>query len=367
MSNPPQGLYTSRELLEGFSATDDLGFTKTHDFSVYRSFVMNGGAVPSTLTVRRDQAEHDASIGDGLRRFLKAQRKPLVGVMGGHGVARGSDEYADIARLTRHLSGRYLIVTGGGPGVMEAAHLGVAFSTSSEQQFQNALDRLGRNPTFPGLDGVLNDNGEIIDSDAMRANLKGARDWLQAAIEARAMAPEDIPVSLAIPTWLYGAEPTMPFATHYGKYFQNSIREEALISNSRAGIIYGQGGGGTLREVFQDVELNYYVKLPKDFTPMIFFSRSGFWEREAEIENQQVKKGGIKLDVVVPNILRAARYGIDKDDKKVKACLDKLRFTCDYVAIDQILSNHAEDARRNLAYAINAEPLKVTTSRINRY
>ena len=57
------------------------------------------------------------------------------------------------------------------------------------------------------------------------------------------MAPEDVPASLAIPTWLYGAEPTMPFATHYGKYFQNSIREEALISNSRAGIIYGQGAG----------------------------------------------------------------------------------------------------------------------------
>ena len=126
---------------------------------------------------------------------------------------------------------------------MEAAHLGVAFSTSSEQKLRDALDRLARNPTFPGLDGVLNDNGEIVDSDAMRKNLIGARDWLQAAREARAMAPEDVPASLAIPTWLYGAEPTMPFATHYGKYFQNSIREEALISNSRAAIIYGQGAG----------------------------------------------------------------------------------------------------------------------------
>jgi predicted Rossmann-fold nucleotide-binding protein len=364
MSNPPQGLYTSRELLEGFLPTDDLGFTMTYDFAVFRSFVMNGGAVPSTLTVRRDQAEHDASIGDGLRRFLKARRKPLVGIMGGHSVARGSEAYADIARLARHLADRYLLVTGGGPGVMEAAHVGVAFSTSPEQTLQDALDRLARNPTFPGLDGVLNDNGEI--ADGMGEKLKEARDWLQAALEARAMAPEDMPVSLAIPTWLYGAEPTMPFATHYGKYFQNSIREEALISNSRAGIIYGQGGGGTLREVFQDVELNYYAKEPKDFTPMIFFSRAGYWEREAEIENQQVKKSGIKLDVVVPNILKAARYGIDKDDQKVKSCMDKIRFTCDHAEIDRILSNHADNARKNLVFALNAEPLKVTTSRINR-
>ena len=364
MSNPPQGLYTARELLEGFSPTDDLGFTLTHDFAVFRSFVMNGGAVPSTLTVRRDQSEHDASIGDGLRRFLKAQKKPLVGIMGGHSVARGSEAYVDIAKLASHLSERYLIVTGGGPGVMEAAHVGVAFSTSPAQTLKDALDRLALNPVFPGLDGVLTDNGDI--ADGMHDALKQARDWLQAALEARAMAPEYVPVSLAIPSWLYGAEPTMPFATHYGKYFQNSIREEALISNSRAGIIYGQGGGGTLREVFQDVELNYYAKQPKDFTPMIFFSRAGYWEREAVIANQQVTRSGIKLDVVVPNILKAARYGIDKDDAKVQSCLDKICFTFDPAEIDRILSNHADNARKNLIYALNAEPLKVTTSRINR-
>ena len=78
----------------------------------------------------------------------------------------------------------------------------------------------------------------------------------------------------------------MPFATHYGKYFQNSIREEALIATSRAGIIYGEGGGGTLREIFHDVELNFYAKTPNDFTPMILASpRDRFWQREAVVEN----------------------------------------------------------------------------------
>src|ERR1700684_1806669 len=112
----------------------------------------------------------------------------------------------------------------------------------------------------------------------------------------------------------------MPFATHYGKYFQNSIREEALISNSRAGIIYGEGGGGTLREIFQDVELNFYAKAPKDFTPMIFFSSDRFWQREAVVQNQQVTRNGIKLNIAIPHILRAARFGIDHDEAKVKAC-----------------------------------------------
>ena len=124
MSDPPQGLYTSDELLKGFSPTDRLGFTLTHDFSMFRSFVMNGAAVPGSLAVRRDQAEHDASIGDGLRRFLTAHKKPLVGIMGGHGVLRNSSAYVDIAKLTHHLAKKYLIVTGGGPGVMEAANRG---------------------------------------------------------------------------------------------------------------------------------------------------------------------------------------------------------------------------------------------------
>jgi predicted Rossmann-fold nucleotide-binding protein len=365
MSDPPQGLYTSDELLKGFDPADKLGFTLTHDFAVFRSFVMNGAAVPGSLAVRRDQADHDASIGDGLRRFLTAHKKPLVGIMGGHGVLRNRSAYADIAKLTRYLAGEYLIVSGGGPGVMEAAHVGVAFSTSPPATFQKALDRLALNPDFPALDGLLTEDGSI--ADGMGEKLVQARDWLWAACEARDMAPEDMPVSLAIPTWLYGAEPTMPFATHYGKYFQNSIREEALIANSRAGIIYGQGGGGTLREIFQDVELNFYAKTPNDFTPMIFFDRSGFWQREAVIENQQqVTQDGIKLDVVVPNILRAAQVGISHDAAKVKACMDKICFTDDHDVIGQILSNHIDTAQRNRKYALAADPLMVSTARINR-
>jgi hypothetical protein len=95
---------------------------------------------------------------------------------------------------------------------------------------------------------------------------------------------------------------------------------------SRAGIIYAHGGGGTLREVFQNVELNFYAKEPKDFTPMIFYDTEGFWKREAVIENDKVLSDGIKMDVAVPNVLRSARYAMDRDAGKVKACLDKVAF-----------------------------------------
>src|SRR5262249_40437873 len=151
--DPPQGLYTSAELLEGFSSEHTFGFTTTFDFSVFRAFAKDGGAVPKTLGIRRRQAEHDASIGDGLRRFLKSHERPLVGIMGGHSVARDDAPYRDLALLAAHLAEHnYLIVTGGGPGIMEAAHFGVAFSGANAAKFEEALTILKGAARFPNLD-----------------------------------------------------------------------------------------------------------------------------------------------------------------------------------------------------------------------
>jgi hypothetical protein len=67
--------------------------------------------------------------------------------------------------------------------------------------------------------------------------------------------------SLAIPTWEYGNEPVMPFATAYAAYLQNSIREASLVRECFAGIVYARGGGGTIREIFQDVRPS--ARLPR--------------------------------------------------------------------------------------------------------
>lgn len=365
MFDAPQGLYTSAELLDGFSPDQPLGFTTTFDFSVFRAFAKDGGAVPKTLGVRRRQAEHDASIGDGLRRFLKSHERPLVGIMGGHSVARDDDAYRDLALLAGHLNeSGYLVVTGGGPGIMEAAHFGVAFSGPNAVHFDEALAVLKGAARFPDLDGLIADDGSV--APGMEVKLIQARDWLAAALKARALIKGGLPVSLAIPTWLYGAEPTMPFATHYGKYFQNSIREEALVNNSRAGIVYAHGGGGTLREIFQDVELNFYAKKPEEFTPMIFFDKSGFWTSEPEIKGPVVVRDAIRLDQVLPNILHTARLKMDRDEAKVKACLDKVYFGNALDDIDRILRAHAPTAQSNREYALNAQPLKISISRISR-
>ncbi len=359
----PGQLYTADDLIGGFNPWDEVGYTLTRDFSIFRRFVLDGGPVPPSLAVRKAQADHDAMIADGLRQFLKDVRRPLVGFMGGHGVARNSDGYADIARLARHLVEKgYLLVTGGGPGVMEAAHVGVAFSSSPDKALEAAIKLLSTVPDFPTLEDLFDSDGSIYDKKM--PDMVHARDWLKVALEVRAMAPSTLPLSLAVPTWLYGAEPTMPFATHYAKYYQNSIREEALVNNSRAGIIYGQGGGGTMREIFQDVERNFYVKRVQDVTPMIFFDRGHFWEQDAVYNAGGVKTRGINAKSFVSNILE---YGLRsrkvKDAEKFK---DKIRFTTDFKVITKVLSSHSGAAERNLQFALEAQPLKVTTARINR-
>ena len=365
MPEPAPGrLYNANDLLDGFNSWDPVGYTLTWDFSIFRQFVLDGGPAPPLLAIRAAQAARDAVIADALRQFLKDVRRPLVGFMGGHSVLRDSAAYAQIARLARDLAGQeFLLVTGGGPGVMEAAHLGVAFSHSSHQALDAAIKLISRVPNFPNLDDLFEPDGSVKASKLTK--IVAAREWLKVALEVRATAPSILPLSLAIPTWLYGAEPTMPFATHYAKYYQNSIREEALVNNSRAGIIYGQGGGGTMREIFQDVVRNFYVSHVKDLTPMIFFSATHYWEQDPVYNSTGgVETDGINVKSFIANILE---YGLRsrgvKDAKKLK---DKIQFTTDFKKIGKVLSSHAGAAQRNLKFALKAEPMKVTTARINR-
>lgn len=366
MNAIPHRLYRSEDLNDGFNPWDPLGFTLTNDFAIYRQFVVDGGPIPNSLDIRERQASHDTGIGDALRTFLGNINRPLVGIMGGHGLDRDSGAFADVANLARALAqDGFLLVSGGGPGVMEAAHLGVAFSQSHDGELSAALEMLAKCPKSPRLDGAVLPDGTL--KAQKKSDLAYARDWVSAALAARALAPQTLPISLAIPTWLYGAEPTMPFATHYAKYFQNSIREEALINNSRAGIIYAQGGGGTVREVHQDVERNYYARSPDDFTPMIFFDRDGFWEKSATYEGSAIKTRGIKLDSEVPNTLK---FGLTSggafNEEGVNACLAKLHFTADIDAIKAALKGHSEISRRNLSLALAGEPSRIPTLLINR-
>ena len=87
-------------------------------------------------------------ISDALDELLAGAR--VVGVMGGHAMARGTDAYAGAARLGRALARAGLTVaTGGGPGAMEAANLGAyAAPLRRRRCWTRPCELLAKAPSF---------------------------------------------------------------------------------------------------------------------------------------------------------------------------------------------------------------------------
>ena len=93
--------------------------------------------------------------------------------------------------------------------------------------------------------------------------------------------PDPRYVSLGVPTWLYGHEPATPFATHIAKYFDNSTREDTILTMSKGGVIFSPGSAGTMQEIFQDAVQNHYLSFGYA-SPMIFLGKD-FWTEEMPV------------------------------------------------------------------------------------
>ena len=105
--------------------------------------------------------------------------------------------------------------------------------------------------------------------------------WLETAWEVRRRYPQKDYNSLGVPTWLYGHEPSTPLATMMAKYFDNSIREDGILTIASGGIIYTPGSAGTLQEIFQEAVQNHYLTFGYA-SPMILMGRD-FWSHEVPV------------------------------------------------------------------------------------
>ncbi|WP_098484790.1 LOG family protein [Georgenia soli] len=237
-------LYTAEELYAGLDGSYD----QTLDARVY-AWSRQGRTLVRTLA----QALHDHAVDDALVEVVRGSR--IVGVMGGHAVARGTAPYADAARLARELTREGLVVgTGGGPGAMEAANLGAYLAHRSPADLDAALAMVAAVPSF----------------------VPSVQAWARAALDVRERWPEGAR-SLGIPTWHYGHEPPNAFATVIAKYFRNAIREAVLLHVASAGIVFLPGAAGTVQEVFQDACENYYADA-SSVAPMVLVGRE-HWTR----------------------------------------------------------------------------------------
>ena len=241
----PSHLYSPDELYDGFSPDQPDSYANCFDGRVYRHYIKKGKYrtdVKETLA----RTLHDHSISDCLQDYLSQKDEHrLVGVMCGHRLSK---------RLTE---AGFLMISGGGPGAMEATHLGAWMAGRSDDDVQQALAMLSVAPLY---------------TDPL---------WLSSAWQVVRSFPNLGYESLGIPTWLYGHEPSTPFATHIAKYFDNSIREDGILTISKGGIIYTPGSAGTLQEIFQEAVQNHYLTFGYA-SPMIFMGKQ-FWTEEVPV------------------------------------------------------------------------------------
>ena len=260
------GLYSAKSLYEGYRPGDPDSYKDCYDSKVYEHYLKAGkqtGDIKETLA----RILHDHSMNDGLDDFLRSfDEKSIVGIMGGHGLSRCDESYRKVVLVSKKLTeGGSLMVSGGGPGAMEATHLGAWMAGRTEAEVDEALAILSAAPSYKD------------------------RLWLDTAFQVLEKFPTSEYVSLGVPTWLYGHEPATPFATHIAtpfathiaKYFDNSTREDTILTIAKGGVVYSPGSAGTMQEIFQDAVQNHYLSFGYA-SPMVFLDTE-YWTEEMPV------------------------------------------------------------------------------------
>ena len=258
--NPYRGnLYSWQELMEGYKPEND----QSKDIKIYNHFIKNKYNPPVSEALA--QRLHDHSIDDALRRILEYDdegmtKKKVVGFMGGHSTRRGSQFYIETAIAAQLATKKgYYVVTGGGPGIMEAANLGAYMGNYEKEDLIDVINLL------KDLNFENEDQPDYL-----------AKNYMTKSLEALQKYPNGCD-SLAIPTWFYGHEPSNLFAKHIAKYFSNSIREDILLTISLYGLIFAPGSAGTTQEIFQEAAQNHYGTSGY-YSPMVFLGKKRYVE-----------------------------------------------------------------------------------------
>ena len=245
-------LYTVDELMAGYESDAPM---RSLDARI-AAHVKACGIPPADVDEAIAQVVHDQGVDQAMRAYVAAavaEGRHIVGVMGGSSTPRDAPAYRLAAATAKAVSeAGFQVATGGGLGIMEAGNLGAYFAGRPDDELDAAIEDLKRCPVYLRSEAQYFDTARLI----------------------TAGQPAGAP-SLAVATWRYDDEPISQFATHIAKLFQNSVREDGLLSIADAGIAYFEGGFGTLREIFQDLAQNGSAR-PVDQMAMVFVDTAAY-------------------------------------------------------------------------------------------
>jgi predicted Rossmann-fold nucleotide-binding protein len=250
-------LYTVDELMAGYESDAPMQSLDAR----LATHVKACGIPPKDFDEAIAQVVHDQGVYQAMRAYVAAsvaKGRHIVGVLGGASTPRDAPAYRLAAATAKAASeAGFLVATGGGLGIMEAGNLGAYFARRPDDELHAAIDDLERCPMYRANEAEYFDTARMI----------------------TAGRPAGAP-SLAVATWRYEDEPISQFATHIAKLFQNSVREDGLLSIADAGVAYFAGGFGTLREIFQDLAQNGSAA-PAQQAAMVFVGTEAYGPRSS--------------------------------------------------------------------------------------
>ena len=267
-------LYTPKELL-----LEVVGEDQTLDSRIALHFASTKGDRADDFVELRNRNEHDSHLLRAARAYIDGKR--VVAFMGGHALKRDSKGYASCARIARALSrAGFFIMTGGGPGAMEAAMLGVYLAAEEDGALDVALVELSKSPSH-------------LEKDSLACAIRVQKIYPRSE-ESKRRYP-----SLGVPTWLYSSEPSNIFSTRIAKLFNNGVREDFLTNEAREAIVFLPGSLGTLQEMFMMTALIHYKFSP---ATLYFLDSERYWEEKIPVLpllRQLSTNGGWKDKVVI--------------------------------------------------------------------
>jgi len=133
-------LYTKENLYNNYKVGNPETYELTLDKKVYNHFIATGkeaSDIKETLARRL----HDHSVTDALYDFLDEYADDKkVAIMGGHSLSRADAGFTTVAKISKSLTEKgYLMLSGGGPGAMEATHVGAWFAGKPEAELLDAI------------------------------------------------------------------------------------------------------------------------------------------------------------------------------------------------------------------------------------